>query len=261
MKIRPSWWRRGFTLSLFVGGLLSSGACGIREDEFDCENAVARLAQCCPGFDATSVDCTYSPGCGNAYPALDPSQSNCILQSSCDSLRNAGVCEAAANLTQGSATELTTPMVCPPGPPDDASTEAGPGPDGPTIDLTCRGPSGCEAGETCCALVSQSSGEIAAISLCTAHCPSDGFVLCGSSQDCAGGLSCVAPAIAASYGVMVCSPPADAAAEASTEASIEGSDSSLDATTDQAPEAAQDAVPATPEAAAADAGVDASGDP
>jgi hypothetical protein len=44
-----------------VLGLLTVAlvTCGSNEDQVLCEEAVARLAHCCPGFDASLVDCAY----------------------------------------------------------------------------------------------------------------------------------------------------------------------------------------------------------
>ena len=81
-----------------------------REDVVFCEDAVAYLTSCCPGFDAHAVACQYhydyTPGgCDTSAtvdaenPALDLEESRCILGRSCDSLRNAGVCERAQQAT------------------------------------------------------------------------------------------------------------------------------------------------------------------
>jgi hypothetical protein len=218
MKPRPSWWRRGFTLSLFVGGLL---ACGIREDEFDCENAVARLVQCCPGFVASSVDCTYSPGCNdNPYPSLDPSQSNCIMQSSCDTLRQTGVCDAASNLAQGSQTPVTSQSVCPPagsGAAPDAATATNP--------LGCTSAGDCPGGQVCC-YVAPSGGSLFGSGAACADAPCPSAQLCATAAECSPGLSCTPlwdPAI------RLCE-PGDAGADAASESEpgeadgIEGGD-------------------------------------
>jgi hypothetical protein len=37
--------------------------CEIREDELRCEEAAARLADCCPGFDPRLVDCYFTSAC------------------------------------------------------------------------------------------------------------------------------------------------------------------------------------------------------
>jgi hypothetical protein len=93
MNVKSLSWSRGFTLSLFVAITL---ACGIREDEFDCENAYSHLQQCC-GNDSTlgSVDCHYTAGgCdeGPTYPAINIFTSDCIRSAPCDAIRASGVC-------------------------------------------------------------------------------------------------------------------------------------------------------------------------
>jgi len=87
---------------------------GIREDVLSCEEAVARLAKCCPGFDAGKVYCRYS-GCGSEvwYPALDLDESHCVRDSSCEMLRTNDVCgraqRAHAHVNQPSGGEVVCP--------------------------------------------------------------------------------------------------------------------------------------------------------
>ncbi|HEY3450198.1 MAG TPA: hypothetical protein VGK67_27840 [Myxococcales bacterium] len=69
--------------------------CGIREDELRCEEAVAHLADCCPGFDPTQIDCYYSTGCGTIYPVIDIQESRCVSGMKCEDLVAAGVCSRA----------------------------------------------------------------------------------------------------------------------------------------------------------------------
>ena len=82
-------------------------ACGIRRDEYMCENAVARLQSCCKGFGGSNIDCTYEPGSCDKDPVLpqiDETQASCVVQQSCDSLVSSGACgRAAAVITGGSA--------------------------------------------------------------------------------------------------------------------------------------------------------------
>jgi len=71
----------------------------IRKDEFLCEEAHARLVECCPGFSTNASYCSFSEGCGStSYPALSPEESNCIRGASCESLRDSGICARAAGL-------------------------------------------------------------------------------------------------------------------------------------------------------------------
>ena len=75
-------------------GLLAL-TCGIREDELRCEEAVAHLIDCCPGFDATQMDCYYSTGCGTTYPVIDIQESRCVSGLKCAEVVAAGICSRA----------------------------------------------------------------------------------------------------------------------------------------------------------------------
>ncbi|MGC4122974.1 MAG: hypothetical protein QM765_52075 [Myxococcales bacterium] len=74
---------------------LLSLTCGIREDELRCEEAVAHLSRCCPGFVPSQIDCYYATGCGTVYPALDIEESRCVSAMSCEAIVAAGVCSRA----------------------------------------------------------------------------------------------------------------------------------------------------------------------
>ncbi len=70
--------------------------CGIREDELRCEEAVAHLVDCCPGFDAQQVDCYFvESGCDVAYPVLDIEESRCIAGKPCADVVSSGICSRA----------------------------------------------------------------------------------------------------------------------------------------------------------------------
>ena len=67
------------------------------EAVLSCEEAVAALAACCPGFDSRSVrcidhryrktsSCTGNVTEGHERPELDPGESACIRRSSCSDL-------------------------------------------------------------------------------------------------------------------------------------------------------------------------------
>jgi hypothetical protein len=88
-----------------------------RGDVIECEDALSRLEQCCPGFDATPVLCNYfhskSSGCGttstsNVRPALERWESACIRDESCDELVANKVCERAQNARAYQAQQTTT---------------------------------------------------------------------------------------------------------------------------------------------------------
>ena len=75
-----------------------------RADVIECEDALDRLEHCCPGFDAAPVLCNFfhskSSGCGtvstdNVTPALSRDESECIRETSCESLVATKVCDRA----------------------------------------------------------------------------------------------------------------------------------------------------------------------
>jgi hypothetical protein len=65
----------------------------LRNDEVDCEEAVKRMEDCCPGFNHDAVQCVFNDGCGISYPDLTPGESSCIIGASCNALLGAGVCQ------------------------------------------------------------------------------------------------------------------------------------------------------------------------
>ena len=84
-------------LSLVLVWAVTVGA--IRKDEFLCEEAHARLVECCPGFATGEGYCTYSEGCGgNQFTALSPEESHCIRNATCEKIREKGICAQAMAL-------------------------------------------------------------------------------------------------------------------------------------------------------------------
>jgi hypothetical protein len=78
-----------------------TGGFGIDRDELACEQAVAHLADCCPGFDANRWSCvSYSGGCGNgSTPDISVEAGECIAHASCDDLVRSGSCDAPQQVT------------------------------------------------------------------------------------------------------------------------------------------------------------------
>jgi hypothetical protein len=133
MTHRSRQYSGGFTVSLLI--LIFLGCGENQPSELVCEDAVVHLLDCCPGFDAHNVDCTYDPGgcgAGPTYPEISESQSACIRDESCERLRTSGVCARAAAMPAGQlwssesiasgqpetpenegATEPSFPQVCP----------------------------------------------------------------------------------------------------------------------------------------------------
>jgi len=103
-------------LALFAPLLL--GASGLREDEFECEQAASHLKSCCPSsFDPTHVGCAYDEGgCGSpaTYPSLGIDDSKCIEEKSCDEILASGLCDRVANRGsyQTFDASISPPRVC-----------------------------------------------------------------------------------------------------------------------------------------------------
>jgi len=138
---------RAFTLSLVVALLL---ACGVRQDEFDCENAAAHLQECCAGFSATRISCTYSSaGCSTTYPEINIADADCIRGESCEELVATGVCGRVQNPGTNTAIDgATSAMLCGPGATfwsPDASDDAG-GDGGAGIAIGCLSIMVCRGG-------------------------------------------------------------------------------------------------------------------
>jgi hypothetical protein len=147
--------------------------CCIRQDEFDCENAVSHLEQCCPDFPAGTVDCTYSGGCMPTGPVFNTAESDCIRGSSCSSLRAGGACDLAAKLARHeSFGDVCTGR---------AASSAFP----------CSTTSNCGPGLVCCASqgaleeFSGSAVDASAATTCLAAPCAFGAPLCELSSECA----------------------------------------------------------------------------
>ena len=65
---------------------------GIGEDELQCEDAMAHLASCCPGFEPRFHNCSYTDGCPGAVPDLTEPQSTTIRSLSGEQLVSGGFC-------------------------------------------------------------------------------------------------------------------------------------------------------------------------
>jgi hypothetical protein len=73
-------------------------------DEHACDEAAARLAECCPGVRKESIGCRVresSGGCDSRRTTTDVlitmhDADECILHSSCEQMREGGVCDALA---------------------------------------------------------------------------------------------------------------------------------------------------------------------
>jgi hypothetical protein len=109
-------WSDGVRL-LVLGLAIAGGipaAHGFRQDEVECEEALARLEECCPGFDASLVRCDYLESCEDTtYPSITPSESQCLRDLSCDVIRQKRACDAIAARGSGSDGTHSPELVCP----------------------------------------------------------------------------------------------------------------------------------------------------
>lgn len=76
--------------------LLQPPAHGFRSDEVECEEAVARLQECCTSDDLAAVNCTYEAGCESITPNITVSESRCLRELSCKQVHQAEICERIA---------------------------------------------------------------------------------------------------------------------------------------------------------------------
>ena len=99
------WMMKACALSVGILTFLTLTA-EVREDEFDCEQAVAHLAECCPGFPVEGLYCQHDFGCGSTRdPDLTLDDSRCILALDCSVLVGKGLCRRAAHLTPMQTTD------------------------------------------------------------------------------------------------------------------------------------------------------------
>jgi hypothetical protein len=113
-RARYSWVRTvlaalGFTL-LVAGG-------GLREDELECEQAVAKLQGCCPDYADAQIECHHSTICGLTEPALSIAESQCIAQLSCEEIVARDLCARTKDLESphddADGGFVSHPPVCP----------------------------------------------------------------------------------------------------------------------------------------------------
>lgn len=107
--------RRSLVVLVFAAPLAFGG---LREDEVKCEEAVARLQTCCPGFEEiATIRCEYSTICGTTLPALYVPESECILAMECEDIVKSGICERTAHLqspgTDSEGNSTSHEEVCP----------------------------------------------------------------------------------------------------------------------------------------------------
>ncbi len=213
--MKNRWWDRGPALPLILAVLF---ACGDRQDDFDCDNAVLHLRGCCPRFNASAVDCRSSDACGPVYPALSAAQSQCIRSESCETIRATGLCDRAQSAAAGDT-------ICPYAPPQEATATAQDAA-APSVSIECTNASDCPSGDVCC--VHSSSGSVlsAVVACWSSTCPLLSIQLCAHSSECGPGRICAGlpPTLSSSSGLLVCGPPLDASSDMSSAEADGGSD-------------------------------------
>jgi hypothetical protein len=105
---------------LSIAALMLLGFSGLREDEIECEHAMAHLAACCPEFAVEEGVCNYNDGCGTTrLTVLTVDTSECIQERSCDEIEELDLCARVAQLAQpvirdtASSGAATQALVCP----------------------------------------------------------------------------------------------------------------------------------------------------
>jgi hypothetical protein len=89
---------RGLVLGVVFGIMLACGSVGA--EELVCEDAVAHLADCCPGFDPVRFNCQSDAACGGeGAPALTVTAGDCVRSRNCSELNSSGVCAGLVRLS------------------------------------------------------------------------------------------------------------------------------------------------------------------
>jgi hypothetical protein len=106
-RLRAGSGLRRATLAAIASGLLIgqlSGGC-MERGEFQCEEAVARLVDCCALPDAGALNCHHiQDSCGEILPDVGLADARCIREASCAELEARGACAWAASVAAGATT-------------------------------------------------------------------------------------------------------------------------------------------------------------
>ncbi len=78
--------RRGILLwTVLVGGALACG--GFHKSELVCEEAVVKIAECCPRVDTRLVNCDHDETCTRTHvPDVDEALAACLERKDCATL-------------------------------------------------------------------------------------------------------------------------------------------------------------------------------
>ncbi len=94
---RASQLRIGITVALLTATCIVSDC--VDRETFECNLAVAIVADCCPEIDPTALNCERGFACDANEPLLKEEESECITALSCDEIRSQGGCEDIARLS------------------------------------------------------------------------------------------------------------------------------------------------------------------
>lgn len=84
---------------LLVAIALSCGS--VRDDELSCEEAVARLQDCCPGIDPRRLNCEFETSCSSSnVPVVTERAAECIRARACADLEARGICGGLERLSK-----------------------------------------------------------------------------------------------------------------------------------------------------------------
>lgn len=84
-------------VTLLVVVVVSCGS--IDDEELQCEEAVARLEDCCPSFEPRRFNCRPN-GCNGTPPALTEDAAECIRERGCSELRSSGSCDRLVRISR-----------------------------------------------------------------------------------------------------------------------------------------------------------------
>lgn len=86
----------------------------MERDELQCEEAVARILDCCHLADLPGVECEHpQDGCVDVVPEFDIAQSRCVRDATCGELEARGICAWAAALVNAGYEATPPPSACP----------------------------------------------------------------------------------------------------------------------------------------------------
>ncbi|HMY57928.1 MAG TPA: hypothetical protein PKL17_13405 [Pseudomonadota bacterium] len=83
-------WRRLIVATMAAAALFAHSCSDITTSTLLCEDAASRIFECCSAHPAVSC---HENGCADQRPNFSQATAKCIRSSSCDALRQAGICD------------------------------------------------------------------------------------------------------------------------------------------------------------------------